>query len=495
MGCPDPLNLPPWRKWAILILVSAYGCAAVVLASGLGPIFPNIVASYPGQEARTNDLMTFPTLFMGLGNLISMPLAIAIGRRPVFLISIVIMIAGGVWCAASKSLGSHIAGRDLMSLAAGQSEALAPMIVQEVHFLHERGRKLAWFVFIQNVSSCVFFITSTYMTSAWGWRWWYGFFSIFSALILVLSYVFLSETEFDRPADASTGEVHLDFNDNGELEQGGGTHKLIRVTTSVGTVLEPDRYGPRTWRRDLNLINIKPRWHVILPHYLHILQGLCVPTMAWLLLLNGAWLGIYVFSASTFANVLIPPPYGFAFNSLGYVQASQIVCCLVFLPLSGHGSDWVIKNLSKRNNGVFKPEYRLVGLIVPGIVGVVAAVIYGQAAQNPAQWHWSGVVIPYAAIYFAFLGVNLVGITYAVESFPQRAASLLVVICAGRGIISFGLSYSTLPSIKAIGYDGALNTQAGIGGGLIAFAVVIWYAGPRLRAMAAKWFNMEEVSE
>jgi hypothetical protein len=35
----DPLNLPSWRKWAILVLVASYGCAAVVLASGLGPIF------------------------------------------------------------------------------------------------------------------------------------------------------------------------------------------------------------------------------------------------------------------------------------------------------------------------------------------------------------------------------------------------------------------------------------------------------------------------
>ena len=58
----DPLNLPAWRKWAILVLVSAYGCTAVVLASGLGPIFTSVLASYPGQEERANDLQTYPTL-------------------------------------------------------------------------------------------------------------------------------------------------------------------------------------------------------------------------------------------------------------------------------------------------------------------------------------------------------------------------------------------------------------------------------------------------
>jgi hypothetical protein len=201
---------------------------------------------------------------------------------------------------------------------------------------------------------------------------------------------------------------------------------------------------------------------------------------------------MYVFTASTFATVLVPPPYGFAFNSLGYVQAGQIVCFMVFLPLAGYGSDWLIKRLSRRNDGVFKPEYRLIGLILPTIVGVVSAVVYGQAAQLPGEWHWSAIVVPYNAVNFSFNCVNLVGITYAVESFPQRAASLLVVICAGRGIISFGLSYATLPAIKAIGYDGALNIQAGIGGGVTALAIGVWFVGPRIRAMAAKWFNMEE---
>jgi MFS family permease len=486
------LNLPSWRKWAILILVAAYGCSAVVLASGLGPIFTSILASYPGEELKANDLLTYPTLFMGVGNVIAMPLAMAIGRRPIFLASIFIMVVGGIWCAFAPNLDMHIAGRNIMSLAAGQSEALAPLIVQEIHFLHERGRKLAWFIFIQNVSNCVFFITSTYMTSAWGWRWWYGFFTIFSGVILAFSYVFVSETEFDRPSDASTGQVHLDFNDKGELEDGGNVHKLVQVTTRHGTVLEPERYGARTWKRDLRLINIKPRWHLVLPHYKHIAQGLCIPTIFWLLIVNGAWLGMYVFTAGTFATILVPPPYGFAFNSLGYVQAGQIVCFMIFLPLAGYGSDWLIKRLSMRNDGVFKPEYRLIGLALPAVVGVISAVVYGQAAQRPAEWHWSAIVVPYNAVNFAFNCVNLVGITYAVESFPQRAASLLVVICAGRGIISFGLSYSTLPAIKAIGYDGALNIQAGIGGGLTAMAIGVWFVGPRIRAMAAKWFNMEE---
>ena len=66
------MNLPDWRKWLVLSLVSAYGCTAVVLASGMGPIFATVAASYPGQEAKANDLLTYPTLLMGIANLAAM---------------------------------------------------------------------------------------------------------------------------------------------------------------------------------------------------------------------------------------------------------------------------------------------------------------------------------------------------------------------------------------------------------------------------------------
>jgi MFS family permease len=102
---------------------------SVLLTAGMGPIFTAVEASYD-FDPRASDLMTYPTLFMGIGNLIAMPIAMAIGRRPVFITSALILLIGSIWCAASTSLGSHIAGRDIMSLAAGQSEALCPLIIQ-----------------------------------------------------------------------------------------------------------------------------------------------------------------------------------------------------------------------------------------------------------------------------------------------------------------------------------------------------------------------------
>lgn len=470
------MNLPAWRKWVLLVLVSAYSCTAVVLASGMGSIFTSVEASYPGQETRANDLLTYPTLFMGIGNLIAMPWAFTCGRRPVFLASMLLLIGAGIWCQCSQSLGSHIAGRNIMSLAAGQSEALSPMIIQEIHFLHERGRKIAWFIFIQNIAAGVFFVVSTYMVNVWGWRWWYGFFTIMNAVIFVLSVVFVSESHFDRPAEAMRGESLPDSKLSGAHGADGGI----------------EQYEPRSWRDDIKPVVVKPRLRDIPTFYKQILQGLLIPTIFWLLLLNGAHLGVYVFQASTFATILMSPPYLFAFEALGYVQAGQIVCCLVFLPLLGYGSDIAIKYFSRRNGGLYKPEYHLPVIGIPVIVGIICGILYGQAAAHPEKWSAAAVVIGYNASFFAFLGANIVGITYAVDSFPQRAAPFLVVICAGRGFISFGLSYATLPAVHTMGYDGTMIVEVVICAVLAILSIPIFFLGPRIRRFAHKWCGVED---
>lgn len=457
----------------------------------MGAIITNVRMSYSPEEAeRTNDLLTYPSLFMGLGNLISMPLALTIGRRPVFLGTMILLVASGIGCALAPNLSAHIAFRDLMSLAAGQSEALCPMVIQELYFLHERGRKIGWFVAIENALCGIFFITSTYLVEASGWRWWYGSYTIINFAVLIVTYFLFTETMFDRPQDAVEGAVHLDFNEQGELDKTGEVHRVFQVTTAKNHVLQPEVFGARTWKQDLKIFSIKPDWSITKTFYMDLLRGLAIPTMFWLLLLNGAFLGLYIITTGTFAGILIPPPFSWSFQNLGYVFVSQIIVCVIFLPLLGHGNDYVIKLMSKANGGVYKPEFRLVNLAIPAIVTVVCGVIYGQAGQFRDKYEWPAVVVTFGGVFFGFLGANVVGITYAVDAWPLKSGPFLVLICAGRGIISFGLSYAVLPAVTSLGYDGTMNINTGISGALALLAVPMYFLGPKIRQLSARYLNV-----
>lgn len=59
-----------------------------------------------------------------------MPIAIGVGRRVVMLGATIVLVVGAILCALAKNYEWHLAARMVVGLAAGQSEALVPMITQ-----------------------------------------------------------------------------------------------------------------------------------------------------------------------------------------------------------------------------------------------------------------------------------------------------------------------------------------------------------------------------
>ncbi|KAK4150456.1 major facilitator superfamily domain-containing protein [Chaetomidium leptoderma] len=443
----------------------------------MGAIVTQVREMYPSEDqVRVANLLTFPTLFMGIGNLLAMPLCVAIGRRPVFLMSLVVLVASGIWCACSSSLSSHIAARNTLSMAAGQSEALVAFMVQEMHFLHQRGRAATWNAAIQGAGTGAMFVANTYLVPAWGVRWWYGVITIINGVLLLAAFFLVPETLYDRILE----------DEENEARNPGDGAKVARVTTTTNHTLDPDRYGGRTWRHDLKIFHFALRWSETWIFYKVAGQSFLIPSIVWLLLLNGAFRGVYVFQSSTFAPVLLRPPYLFKFEFLGFVQLEIVVANLIALPVIGYGSDWNIKLMSRMNKGVCHPEYRLLSVILPSIIAVVSCVIYGQTAQHPEKWSWAGIVIPYAAGFLAFLGANTVAITYVVDSWPAEAGPMLLVVAAGRGFISFGLSYAMVPWVEENGYDGSMRDLAIVCGVFALLGIPCYFFGRKMRLWSQK---------
>jgi len=124
---------------------------------------------------------------------------------------------------------------------------------------------------------------------------------------------------------------------------------------------------------------------------------------------------------------------------------------------------------------------------LPIIVGVITAVLYGQAGTHPESYHWFTAVWALAAYYFCFVGANIVAITYLLDSYPARAGPLLIIVCAFRGVISFGVTFGITPFIENEGYDGAFNTFGGLTGALGLIAVPLYFFGKQIRAKFGKY--------
>lgn len=211
------------------------------------------------------------------------------------------------------------------------------------------------------------------------------------------------------------------------------------------------------------------------------------PNVFWAFCLNGLTVGVNVAISTTYSTVVEAPPYNWSDSAASYVNAGQIVIALIALPALGTGSDKIVQWRARRNGGMHEPENRLLPLIFPVCVGVLAAVIYGQACQFPEKYHWFALVFANAAYYFCFVGANIAAITYLLDSYPARGGPVLVVICALRGFVSFGVSYGVAGFIERDGYDGSFGTYAGLTAVFGVLGIVVFFTGKRIRGFTSRW--------
>ncbi|ERT00547.1 hypothetical protein HMPREF1624_03921 [Sporothrix schenckii ATCC 58251] len=221
----DPLNLPEWRKWAAILVMSMFGALAVATetASGnllepifalqyagvnpvairnatftlsttsaslnlttiLGPLLPPDTT--PFSTSQINMLTTVPMLTTAAASYVQIPLSVAVGRRPVLLLASACAWIGALWAGLSSSgsqaataatmssaFQQHVAARALVGLGAGTVNALVPLVAaHDLVFLHQRHLVLAVSFAIQALVTASLSAAAPFLAAFYDWRWMY----------------------------------------------------------------------------------------------------------------------------------------------------------------------------------------------------------------------------------------------------------------------------------------------------------------------------------
>lgn len=211
-----------------------------------------MVYSQPLHD-RQNMTLTLGQ-FMGIGNLICMPLALSVGRRAIYLASLLVCLLGGLLAAYAPTYEWHLGARMVLGLAAGNSEALVPMMIQEIHFVHERSTFLMWQSAMQISITAVYTMFASPIAGAIGPSNWYILGTGLAMVVFLLSIFFVPESRYPRSLAA--------YGQEPEDEVAG---------TAQGTMLRPMRiserpaldfqtYPARTLWSDMRLFVGKPDW-------------------------------------------------------------------------------------------------------------------------------------------------------------------------------------------------------------------------------------------
>ena len=138
-----------------------------VLAAG----FNNVASTYNVSVPRVALTTGLYMMGLGLGSVIASPTAILFGKRPVYLVAIIIFLLTSIWCALSPNYPSLVIARIVQGMAVSPVECLPSATVAEIFFLHERAYRLGIYTLLLLGGKNLIPLVSAVIIQSLNWRW------------------------------------------------------------------------------------------------------------------------------------------------------------------------------------------------------------------------------------------------------------------------------------------------------------------------------------
>jgi EmrB/QacA subfamily drug resistance transporter len=167
----DPaLGLPIREKLEILFAVMLGLFLGALDQTIVGPALPTVVTQLAG-----NDLYNWVVISYLLTSTISVPfwgkLSDLFGRKPLFMLGIVIFLIGSALSGLSQNMGELIAFRGLQGIGAGSLFPIALAVIGDLFSPAERGRYQGLFGAVFGIAFIAGPLIGGFLTDNFGWHW------------------------------------------------------------------------------------------------------------------------------------------------------------------------------------------------------------------------------------------------------------------------------------------------------------------------------------
>lgn len=341
-------------------------------------------------------------LGVGLAGFLFVASARVWGKRHLYLLGTVLIIVSSAWGGSTKhNYKSLLWARIIQGVGLAPFEALVNASVGDLYFVHERGKRMA----LSNLAlfGGAFFtpILVGKITHTIGWPWTFYFIAIFCAAMLPFIFFFVPETAFRRDDSFNTDirgqesqdqhgsalKSHGGANDDspdtsipesfekqpGEVSEHQPSKPIPQKATFVQSLLPFN--GRKTDESFLKLV-LRP-----FPLFFH-------PAIFWACLIQGTLIGWTVMIGVVLAAIFLGPPLWFDEVETGYMYTGPFVGAVLGFLLAGLLADWSAKVMTKRNKGVFEPEFRIVLVIAQMIFGCAGLYGFGITAHDVTRYGW-----------------------------------------------------------------------------------------------------------
>jgi MFS family permease len=168
---------------------------------------------------------------------------------------------------------------------------------------------------------------------------------------------------------------------------------------------------------------------------------------------------------------------------------------LVLSQLYGHLlADRIPLWLCARNNGVWKPEFRLHALWIPNfILTPIGLGLVGAAMQY--HLHWVVMAIGNFLVTFGAIQGIPVTMNYVAECFRESTVEAIVPLSSMRLFFGLTINFFITPWVAAVGVGWVYGTMAFLTAGSFGFLVILMWKGHAIREASPFFTAVSEEGE
>lgn len=326
---------------------------------------------------------------LAVGCIFFVPLALKFGRRPVYIVTALVMTASAIWQGRAQTTGDFIGSNVLAGLAGAVNEALFQVTVSDLFFVHQRASANGLYLASVCIGNYLGPVAAGYVAVSQGWRWAFYYLTIFMGITSLAMIVGLEESRFDSPTiNGQAVALSAVCNNSSDTSNG----KTIKEQTDLTLVTQATRDSvlqhssiPKDnyWRRHrLITIDTDAAGHKKKNSLLrHVFQPFDIlvqfPAVAFAALQYGWLVSMLSVVAVTQATIYPAPPYNFSAASVGLMSLPPAIGAILGSLLGGPLVDFFVVQVAKRRGGIHEPETRIWLFMIPGCGMIVGVLMYG----------------------------------------------------------------------------------------------------------------------
>ncbi|KAH6681434.1 MFS transporter-like protein [Halenospora varia] len=481
----DPLNFPRLRKELLFATIIFGACLTSAIGPLLVPGFAIIAVDFHVPLSKVALLSGALIMGLGVSSYVCSCMGSIFGRRPIFLVTTVVIIASCCWSAAAKSYNSILASRVFQGLGMGGFYALAGTdSINDVFFVHQRGTRVGLWNLAVIASVNITPIISGYVIVALGWEWSFWLLAIAFGVLLIAVVFLFPETSFDRsqeiarPFSSPSSSTNIDPRESTEKKVTDLQSTPVAETPQLGT----SNTQRARWQNILGVqhgaFNSPTR---ILSALVAPLTLLAHPVVIWSCAMWSVVFTWVIIIGTTASQIYAAPPFSLSTTSVGnLVGIAPLIGSIPGTVLAGWTCDFLSKKLAIRNKGVYEPEFRL-WVMVPFVLSfAVGSFGLGVAIENGSSVIVCGVFL--AILNFA-VGIGCTGIvTYQNDVCKHRAGEAFGLTMLIKSSFAFGLSFVMNDYYTSVGPKRFFCTWSGLTIGVTLLTLPLYVYGKRIRS-------------